>query len=342
MSNTKAIEAWLELPDRTKRNIFEETANRVGLPNAAAIEKDWWVMRTLELVFESTIAPHTVFKGGTSLSKAWSVIDRFSEDIDLALDRRFLGFNREDIEMTNSQVSKLRRKSLKFVTENFFPEIKNRFIEAGFNNLEIKLDEIKNPDDDPLNILVFYPTLTEKIDYILPQVKIEIGSRSLMEPQTDKCFKSSVGEQFTGYPFSDENITIPSVVPERTFLEKIFLLHEIFQLGTEKKDVERRSRHFYDLEKLMDTEYAESALKDKKLYDTIVLHREKLTPVRGIDYSNHRPERINLIPPDEVIEEWEKDYKIMQVNMFYNPSLPFNELMDRIKELNLRINKLKN
>ncbi|MCA1760640.1 MAG: nucleotidyl transferase AbiEii/AbiGii toxin family protein, partial [Bacteroidales bacterium] len=73
-----------------------------------------------------------------------------------------------------------------------------------------------------------------------------------------------------------------------------------------------------------------------------VLHRKKVTPVRGIDYSNHSPEKINLIPPDEVIGEWKKDYKIMQVNMFYNPSLPFNELMDRMKELNNRINSLTN
>lgn len=78
MKNTETIKEWLKLPDRTKQNIFEEVANRVGLPNAASVEKDWWVVRTLELVFQSTIAPHTVFKGGTSLSKAWSVIDRFS------------------------------------------------------------------------------------------------------------------------------------------------------------------------------------------------------------------------------------------------------------------------
>jgi len=135
MKNTNAIQEWLKFTDRTKRNIFEETANRVGLPNAAAVEKDWWVMRTLELVFESTIAPHTVFKGGTSLSKAWGLIDRLSEDIDLALDRRFLGFNREDKDMNGSQVSKLRRKSLQYVTEDFFPEIKERFTEDGFVNL---------------------------------------------------------------------------------------------------------------------------------------------------------------------------------------------------------------
>ena len=86
--NRPAIQEWLKLTDQTRRNIFGETAADIGLP-AAAVEKDWWVMRSLELVFSSSIAPHTVFKGGTSLSKAWGLIDRFSEDIDMALDRRF-------------------------------------------------------------------------------------------------------------------------------------------------------------------------------------------------------------------------------------------------------------
>jgi len=122
---------WLKLSDNTKKNIFEETAAAIGLPNAAAVEKDWWVVRTLELVFKSSIAQHTVFKGGTSLSKAWGLIDRFSEDIDLALDRSFLGFTQTDQEMNNTQVGKLRRKSQKFVTETYLPEMQQLFAEEG-------------------------------------------------------------------------------------------------------------------------------------------------------------------------------------------------------------------
>ena len=82
---------WNGLSVADKQEIFSEIAEKVGLPDAA-VEKDWWVVRTLELVYSTEIAPHTVFKGGTSLSKAWGLIDRFSEDIDLALDRKFLGF----------------------------------------------------------------------------------------------------------------------------------------------------------------------------------------------------------------------------------------------------------
>ncbi len=337
MSSTQE---WLKLTDRTKRNIFEETAAAIGLPNAAAVEKDWWVVRTLELVFKSSIAEHTVFKGGTSLSKAWGLIDRFSEDIDLALDRSFLGFTQTDMEMNNSQVSKLRRKSQKFVTETYLPEMQQLFVEAGFDDVTLKLGEIKNDDTDPITIEVYYTSVTDPIEYIQPRVLIELGSRSLIEPCTDRNFKSLVAEQFEGRAFADEKITISTVNPERTFLEKIFLLHERFQIVKGGAKVERRSRHLYDLEKLMDTEYAQKALNDKALYDTIVEHRRKLTPERGVDYANHIPSKVSIIPPEIIRAEWEKDYKDMQESMFYLPSLPYDELLNRMTELNLRINKL--
>jgi len=149
-----------------------------------------------------------------------------------------------------------------------------------------------------------------------------------------------VGEQFKGRNFADTNITIPTVNPQRTFLEKIFLLHEEFQRPVEQIKTERKSRHLYDLEKLMDTDFAHAALNNVELYKAIVEHRKYLTPIRGINYINHSPDKINPIPPDEIMSEWEKDYIAMQQSMLYNPSLSFDKLMARIKELKIRINNL--
>lgn len=336
--NKEAIQEWLKLTEQNKQNIFREVAIGINLP-PAAIEKDWWVVRTLELVFASSIAQHTVFKGGTSLSKAWNLIDRFSEDIDLALDRCFLGIDKPDREMTGSQVSKLRKLSAKFISQVFFSELFDLFKEAGLN-VNIKLGEIKTDDQDPLIIEIYYPSVTEPISYIQPRVLIEVGSRSLLEPFDERSLTSMVGEKYKGRPFADENIIVPSVNPQRTFLEKVFLLHEEFQLPIEKIKVERKSRHLYDLEKLMDTEYAVAALGNKALYQTIVAHRAKLTPLRGIDYANHTPDKINPIPPDTIIKEWEKDYQVMKENMLYNPSLPFEKIIERMKVLKNRINNL--
>jgi len=336
--NAKAISRWLQLSSTDKQAIFNEVSAQINLPSAA-IEKDWWVVRTLELVFASSIAPHTVFKGGTSLSKAWNIIDRFSEDIDLALDRRFLGMEKPDSEMSGSQVSKLRKLSAKFITEKYFPELAELFKAAGLK-VDIKLGEIKTDDQDPLIIEIYYVTLTDPIPYLKPRVLIDIGSRSLIEPFNERSFTSMIGEKYKGKAFADNNIIIPSVNPQRTFLEKIFLLHEEFQLPIEKIKVERKSRHLYDVEKLMDTEYAMAALGNTALYQTIVEHRAKLTPLRGIDYANHTPDKINPIPPDAMMGDWEKDYQIMQESMLNNPSLPFNKLIERIQELKSRINNL--
>ncbi len=337
--NRDALSHWQQLTITDRQDIYNEVAAHINL-SSTAVEKDWWVVRTLELVFASSIAPHTVFKGGTSLSKAWGLIDRFSEDIDLALDRKFLGFDKQDSAMTGSQVSKLRRASVKFITENYFPELQSAFAAVGFADVELVLKEIKNPDDDPITIEIYYPSVTEKVAYIQPKVLIEVGSRSLIEPFDERSFSSMVGEYFKGRAFADENIIIPTVNPQRTFLEKVFLLHEEFQRLPEQIKVERKSRHLYDLEKLMDTEYALAALENKELYKTIVEHRRTLTPIRGIDYANHIPPNINPIPSDTVIGAWENDYETMQQSMFYKPSLPFAKLIKRIQELKARINNL--
>ncbi|MBN2282207.1 MAG: nucleotidyl transferase AbiEii/AbiGii toxin family protein [Candidatus Marinimicrobia bacterium] len=335
--NQKALSEWLKLPDETKKNIFTEISKKTGLP-AIAVEKDWWVVKTLEVVFNTDIADHTVFKGGTSLSKAWGLIERFSEDIDLALDRKFLGFDKE---ITGSQVKKLRQHSFKFISEEYYPKLEEAFHHYGLTEVELQLTEPSANDQDPLIIETHYPGLIENSDYIHSRVLIEIGSRSLKEPFTVREFNTMVGEHYPDKSFADSVISIPTVNPERTFLEKIFLLHEEFQKPLDRIKVDRLSRHLYDVEKLMDTEYAEKALSDPNLYKHLVEHRRTMTPVRGIDYACHAPTKINPVPPDNLFNAWKKDYLQMQENMIYGESLPFDKLLDRIRELKERINKIK-
>ena len=334
--NQTSIKEWLKLSDDTKKNIFSEISTNTGLP-AVAIEKAWWVVKTLEVVFSTEIAKHTVFKGGTSLSKAWGLIDRFSEDIDLALDRKFLGFDKK---MSGSQVKKLRKHSFSYISKKFFPLMQQAFQDYGIKDVKLKLAETTSNDQDPLIIEINYPGLSEKSAYIQPHVLIELSSRSLREPFTVKKFNTMVGEHFNEKPFADSAISIPTVNPERTFLEKIFLLHEEFQKPEEKIHVHRLSRHLYDIEKMMDTEYAEKALADKNLYQHLVEHRRTITPVRGIDYANHMPNKINPIPPKGLFDAWKKDYEQMQQNMIYGESISFEKLLERILLLKNRINKI--
>ena len=169
------------------------------------------------------------------------------------------------------------------MTTTFTDELKRKFADAGFTDVTIKYQEVKNHDQDPIIIEIYYPKLIEKDTYLKPGLLLEVGSRSLKEPNTVRIFNTLTAQQFHNSKFADKPIEIPTVNPERTFLEKIFLLHEEFQRPEEKIRVDRLSRHLYDIEKLMDTSYAEIALNNQDLYNTIVAHRSKYSKVSGVD-----------------------------------------------------------
>jgi hypothetical protein len=123
----------------------------------------------------------------------------------------------------------------------------------------------------------------------------------------------------------------------------VFLLHELFQLPPDKLEprMERQTRHWYDLEKLMDTGFAASALQDVGLYRAIVNHRKVLNAIRRMDYTGHAPDKIILLPPDHLWSPWEQDYRLMRESMIHGSSLSFAELQARIQYLNGVINALK-
>lgn len=337
LSGTPHLQAWQKLPAATRLNAFRQTGQRLGLP-AVAVEKDWWLVHTLAVVFSMDCAESLIFKGGTSLSKGWNLIERFSEDIDLALDRRYLGFGDR---LSKGEVRKLRKASYRYISTHFVEGLRLRFAEAGFSNVSIRVEEVENHDQDPLIIEIYYPKLTETDTYLKPGLLIEVGSRSLQEPFSPRTFRTLVAEQYTGLPFADPPITVPVVDPERTFLEKIFLLHEEFQRPAGKIRVNRLSRHLYDIERLMRSPHAGRALADTALYETIVAHRQSFTHLAGVDYTRHRRETIQFLPPDSLRTLWEDDYRQMQENMIYGESPSFADLMERLSELQAHINTLR-
>ena len=145
------------LPKAEKLKVFKQISARTPLPDFA-IEKDWWVVQTLRIVFTMDIARYVIFKGGTSLSKAWNLIDRFSEDIDLALDKAVFGI--ENVS-TKKHVKQLRSKSRQFITREFFPLLKTGFINAGLGDAKLTIPDTK--DNDPLSIEIFYPNTIHRI-----------------------------------------------------------------------------------------------------------------------------------------------------------------------------------
>lgn len=328
-----------DLPDSDKNLIYRGVKDRIklNLPDAS-IEKDWWVVQTLRLVFGMEAGKYMVFKGGTSLSKAWKLIERFSEDVDLGLNWEFFGFP-EDISR-NQVRTKLRKASNTYLSNDFRKSLQKAFYENGFDNVKVVKAEEGDPDQDPVKIAVHYPQVTETSTYIEPKVMLEIGSRTMREPFSKREFCSFVGEAYPDKPFADTNISIPCVNPERTFLEKLFLLHEEFQRPAEKTRVERLSRHLYDIEKIGRTFYAEKALNNKTLYDAIVEHRKKFNRLGSCgNYAKHYPPSLKPLPPENMMVAWKKDYEKMQSEMIYEAnSLEFSSLIEEIRQLVSLIN----
>jgi hypothetical protein len=326
---------WSELSINERQEILQRVHKKVKFP-LYIIEKDWWVVQTLRLVSQMDIAQHFVFKGGTSLSKAWGVIDRFSEDIDLAINREFFGFSGN---ISRTQIGKLRDISSKYIATDFLFSLQKAFENAGIGDVRLSITDRKDPDDDPVKIEVVYPTVTEYAAYVSPRVLLEIGSRSLMEPATLRTFRSMIGQEFPYLPFADEDMRIRCVNPERTFLEKLFLLHEEHQRPPEKMKIKGKSRHFYDIYRISQTVYADKAIVDKELYKSIVAHRERFAKVGGVDYAFHFPPYLSPAPPANLMPEWEKDYAELQGQMIVDESVGFDKLMGKITSIVGMINE---
>jgi predicted nucleotidyltransferase component of viral defense system len=326
----------VQLSEKQQIDIFAITHERTGVAQAV-LEKDWWVTAALRALFSLHYAENLSFKGGTSLSKCWNLIERFSEDIDIAVDREYLGFPGK---LSKTQINdKLRRAACSFVREKLQFDIakafENQEINADLFSVKVTITPVTTTD--PEIIEVHYKTLFAD-QYIKPVVKLEISGRSMNEPVRKIALQSFIDETFPNTPFIENPFELNVVVPERTFWEKICLLHEEFAKPQEFIRTERMSRHLYDLEKIMETDIADKALSNNELYKSIVEHRRIFIGLKGFDYSTLATKTINIVPPENVIALWKADYEIMQGTMIYGNSLSFNKLIDKIKQLNERIN----
>lgn len=318
--------------------------------DSESVEKDWWVTAVLKAIFGMKAGQYLFFKGGTSLSKGWNLINRFSEDIDIALYRDF--FLNERGEQcakceNNNQIKNLRKISRDYVLGEFKIELEERLAAIGLTDILVEpvttymTMEGEKPvdhDADPTVLLVHYPSIVNSgSGYVKSVVKIEISCLSMKEPYEVKRIASLISGEFEGE--DDEIVSeIPTISPSRTFLEKTFLLNEEYQRN--KPRTLRMSRHLYDLERLMDSVYGKVALDDFELYKEIVEHRKKFYHVGGVDYSLDMPEVISFCPVDEIRDKMKEDYQNMKSSFIYGKPLEFDELMRRLEDLQNRFRSI--
>jgi len=325
---------WQSRPIEERIGIINNVAFKTGIsPNA--IEKDWWVTMVLKALFETASKDFLTLKGGTSLGKM-NLINRFSEDIDIAIDRSFFNMNGE---LTKKERTKLRKLSCAFIKNDLSVELSERLKEMGIEGFMVIVPESTISDADPQELYISYSSMFPEIEYIKSQVIIELSCRSMWDPFEKVNIQSIIAETYPDMEYCDDLFYIQIVSPKRTFLEKAFLLHEEFKLNRTKGS--RMSRHLYDLEKLMDTEFAKHALSDTELYVAIVKHRVAFNKWKDVNYREHHASTLNFIPPQKVAKEWENDYNYMRSLFIYEESLTYQQLIDRLNILIERFRKIK-
>ncbi len=322
---------WLSLNKEQQINLFNQAAAITGL-RAFTIEKDAWVTLVLRMLFTSDLYPHIVFKGGTSLSKVYGLIERFSEDIDLSIDRKYLGFEGE---LSSGMIRKLRRSSHDFSAKILPNILKGQLTKYGVDNnvYEITVPNTKISDQDPEAVFVNYESVFKEERYLLDPVKIEIGARSLNEPFNETNIDSIIDANFNNVAFTEEPFRIKAIAPEKTFLEKMILLHEEFKKPEDKVRYKRMSRHLYDIHQIAQTDYGKRALKDADLFRHICNHRAVFTPIRQVNYDELSIENLEFTPPEKFMKLYQADYEEMRTAMIYGNSLPFDEMIKKLRNI---------
>lgn len=305
------------------------------------IEKDWWVTQVLKAIFALPYAKELSFKGGTSLSKAWEIIDRFSEDIDIAISREYLGFGGE---LSKNQVSdRLRRASCTFVRETMKNDIHSQLVSQGISEdlFDVKVNITPISTTDPEVIWVNYHSILPMSEYIVNSVKVEVSGRSMQEPLVDVEMAALIDKYIQNSTVEKSVFVGHVVAPERTFLEKMMLLHEEFAKPLADVRTERMSRHLYDLYRMMLTPIADKALSNTVLYRSVMEHRRKFIGLRNFDYDTLQPSRLSLVIPTEVVSLWKTDYERMRKTMIYGSSPSWNELISTLQKLQDKVRMVK-
>lgn len=351
------MDKFITLAEQDKREAFSEAATRRGvLP--IIIEKDFWVCWTLKHLLDiPEIAAYITFKGGTSLSKAYGIIDRFSEDIDLTISKSAPYTKdaknpaEEGISGKERQrrIDALKEGAQKFVSEIALPKLNKKFQEVFGGDASWKV-EIASDDNDKQTILFYYPTIIgdghwgttpwgaswdSDNDYIRAFIRLEFGARGDIEPNEEKEITPYIAEEFPDL-FDSPKCSVPTLAVERTFWEKATILHALYH-GSKMRD--RMSRHYYDTYTLDVKGVTKAALDNLPLLDQVVHNKSIFFKDNKASYETAKVGSLKLVPKEKMIGELKADYKAMQ-EMFMTNAPDFDLVVSRLKQLEYNINNV--
>ncbi len=335
---------WIKNLNNASRLISINEASRLsGIP-AKALEKDWWVTLTLKLVFKTPHAKHFAFKGGTSLSKGWGLINRFSEDIDISLSPEAVGLVYAN-QPSKTFVEQLRRAGCSFTSNELLKSLEDEFnnlqLPENLYSIEAKPVRPDMPDTDPQTLYVNYVSLFDPNPYLPDRVKIEFSVRSLKDPSAKRNMNSLLFTHFPNDNYLEEDYEILTILPQRTLIEKMLLLHEEYNRDEiSKMRTDRMSRHYYDLYQLSKQDFTQSILTDDAFINDIIDHRINYSRLKRFDYNTLKRGSLNLIPNSDILEALRKDYEIMRAEMIYGEPPSFEEIIIKVQGLQEVINNV--
>jgi Nucleotidyl transferase AbiEii toxin, Type IV TA system len=326
-----------------RAELFAETAARKGIADAI-VEKDFWVCWILQQLFSiDALSGRLLFKGGTSLSKVFHAINRFSEDIDLAVDCAALGFT-GDRDPRQDGISKTRRGVIlaemmgacqRYIATEFIQALKKRCREVlgAPDAWSLGVSE-----QDPNVVRFRYPGSTGKsLTYVAPQVVLELGTHAEFVPHDRFTIRSFAAEEFPDV-VADGDVGVVALLAKRTFWEKATILHAEYYRPPEKLLPDRYSRHYYDVSMLAQGPIVTEALSDMNLLAQVVRHKDIFYPSGWARYDLAQHGSLRLVPKAERMGALERDYKNMGVMIFGEPPT-FDSIMETLAEAELEIHR---
>lgn len=332
-----------------RSDLFRAAAEKRGL-TAGIIEKDFWVCWVLRRIYLLSDLPAQIhFKGGTSLSKVFRVIDRMSEDIDLVIDRIGLGFT-GDKDPTSPGLSNKRRKQLieqirasacdhvNVVLKPAFEDAFSKALAVAPSSTTWNCSLENSPDGQ--SILFQYPTIEPSSRYIRAVVRLELGARGDPWPSVKGTIRPYAADEFPDQ-IRDPNTEIPFVVSaQRTFWEKATILHMHYHKSKDGRLGPRQARHYYDLFRLSRHELGRSALNDLGLLAKVVEHKMLFFPGASSNYDSAKPGSLKLVPPEPLVDELRNDYNQMAEEMMFGEVPGFDEVIDGLQEIESLLNQV--
>ena len=331
--------SFLNLPADERRLYIEQAAARRNiLP--VVLEKDFWVCWLLGVLFGSRFRDHLVFKGGTSLSKVFGVIDRFSEDIDLSLSPEFLGL--EGAGTSRNQATKWMKKAeaacSASVQDAIGPELERLVSEVlgerpgGWFEFLIDLGT-----HSPV-LLFHYPTAEPTgFDYLIRSVKLEFGSLTDQRPAGQHPVRPWIADILEG-AFADWSCEVVALEAERTFWEKATILHAECHRPAERPTPDRFSRHYADMAALARHPIAGTSLVQHGLRDRVVEWKARFFASTWARYDLAKPGTFQLVPGPDRIFELRRDYRAMR-DMYLSEPREFDAVVHDLAGLERRINE---